>query len=333
MSITVSEIVLHQLHQTNDEAPQLNTILREALLQISPEVDQMMLQLHQAYQGKAKAYGVFKTESVFAQQLNRLLEQETDFLPFSHSAAKMLAAELVKYPFATGGTFILCRYQFLATDYLFLALIDSRSSMLVDEQLEVQRTQYLDITQYDIACRINLTELTLDAQSNRYLTFIKGRVGRKVADFFMDFLAAEEGLNPQLQNQTLLQAVSDYCEQGELNGQQTQAVKKQVFDYCKGQISNGEEIAIQELSAHLPQLNQQDFAHFTQTQAYDLEETIPPIRNTLKTLTKYSGSGKGVSLSFDAELLNERIIWDELNDSLTIKGLPANLRDQLSRHK
>lgn len=78
---------------------------------------------------------------------------------------------------------------------------------------------------------------------------------------------------------------------------------------------------------------QQDFAHFTQTQAYDLEETIPPIRNTLKTLTKYSGSGKGVSLSFDAELLNERIIWDELNDSLTIKGLPANLRDQLSRHK
>lgn len=333
MSITVSEIVLHQLHQTNDEAPQLNTILREALLQISPEVDQMMLQLHQAYQGKAKAYGVFKTESVFAQQLNRLLEQETDFLPFSHSAAKMLAAELVKYPFATGGTFILCRYQFLATDYLFLALIDSRSSMLVDEQLEVQRTQYLDITQYDIACRINLTELTLDAQSNRYLTFIKGRVGRKVADFFMDFLAAEEGLNPQLQNQTLLQAVSDYCEQGELNGQQTQAVKKQVFDYCKGQISNGEEIAIQELSANLPQLNQQDFAHFTQTQAYDLEETIPPIRNTLKTLTKYSGSGKGVSLSFDAELLNERIIWDELNDSLTIKGLPANLRDQLSRHK
>ncbi|STY63951.1 nucleoid-associated protein NdpA [Mannheimia haemolytica] len=33
----------------------------------------------------------------------------------------------------------------------------------------------------------------------------------------MDFLSAEEGFNPQLQNQTLLQAVSDYCEQGELS--------------------------------------------------------------------------------------------------------------------
>ncbi|WP_373766447.1 nucleoid-associated protein YejK [Glaesserella sp.] len=333
MSINVTEIVLHQLHQGEGESPELTTVLRENLLAVSPEAEQMMLQLHQAYQSKAKAYGIFQAESVFARQLNRLLENETEFLPFSHSCAKMLATELAKYPFASGGTFILCRYTFLATEYLFIALIDSRTSILVDEQLEVKRTQYLDITQYDIACRINLTELNVDAQSNRYLTFIKGRVGRKVADFFMDFLGAEEGLNPQVQNQTLLQAVSDYCEQGELNSTQTQAVKKQVFDYCKGQINNGEDIALQELSAAMPTLNEQDFIGFTQTQEYGLEESIPPVRNALKTLTKYAGSGKGVTISFDAELLSQRIIWDELNDTLTIKGLPANLRDQLERNK
>lgn len=333
MSINVTEIVLHQLQQTDSEPPALNTVLRDELLAISPEVEQMMLQLHQTYQGKAKAYGVFKAESTFAQQLNRLLEQETDFLPFSHSCAKMLAQELAKYPFVSGGTFILCRYNFLATDYLFLALIDSRASMLVNDRLEIQATQYLEITQYDIACRINLTELKLDAQSNRYLTFIKGRVGRKIADFFMDFLGAEEGLNPQVQNQCLLQAVHDYCEQGELNNSQTQAVKKQVFDYCKGQLSSGEEIALSELSATLPTLNEQDFAQFTQSQEYGLEESIPPVRTALKTLTKFSGSGKGVTLSFDAELLNQRVIWDELNDTLTIKGVPANLRDQLTRNK
>ncbi|HDL3891860.1 TPA: nucleoid-associated protein YejK [Mannheimia haemolytica] len=333
MSINVSEIVLHQLQKTEGENPELNTFLRENLLAISPEVDQMMLQLHQAYQSKAKAYGIFKPESVFAQQLNRLLEQETDFLPFSHSCAKMLAAELIKYPFADGGTFILCRYTFLATEYLFIALIDSRNSMLVDEQLEIKRTQYLEIAQYDIACRINLTELKLDATLNRYLTFVKGRVGRKIADFFMDFLSAEEGFNPQLQNQTLLQAVSDYCEQGELSAPQTREVKKQVFEYCKGQINSGEEIALNELSNALPTLNEIDFAQFTQEQEYGLEENIPPMRNALKTLTKFSGSGKGVTISFNAELLGERLIWDELNDTLTIKGLPANLRDQLERNK
>lgn len=83
----------------------------------------------------------------------------------------------------------------------------------------------------------------------------------------------------------------------------------------------------------MPTLKEIDFADFAEQQEYGLEETIPPVRNALKTLTKYSGSGKGVTISFDAELLSQRIIWDELNDTLTIKGLPANLRDQLERNK
>ncbi|UXN36422.1 nucleoid-associated protein YejK [Avibacterium paragallinarum] len=332
MSITVKQIVLHQLvkHQQED-AVQLDVQLRDNLLPITSEVEQMMLHLHQGYQNKAKAYGIFQQGSVFAQDLNRLLENETDFLPFSHQSAKLLATELSKYAFADSGTFVLCQYNFLATDYLFIALLDSRASMLVDENLEIHRTQYLDLTQFDIAARINLTELQLDAKSNRYLTFIKGKVGRKIGDFFMDFLGAEEGLNPQVQNQYLLQAVSDYCEQGSLNTEQSQAVKKQVFEYCKGQINAGEEIELRELSDSLPTLNEQSFAEFTHTQDYGLEEHIPPVRSTLKGLTKFSGSGKGVTISFDAELINQRVIWDEMGDTLTIKGLPPNLRDQLQR--
>lgn len=334
MSITVKQIILHQLVKSNEEAensPQLTAVLREQLLAITPEVEQMMLQLHQGYQNKAKGYGVFQDSSIFAQHLNRLLENELDFLPFSHESTHLLINELSKYNFADNGTLVLCQYNFLATDYLFIALLDSRISMLVNEQLEIQRTEYLDITQFDIAARINLTDLQLNANSNRYLTFIKGRVGRKIADFFMDFLGAEEGLNPQVQNQCLLQAVDDYCVQGELNREQTQAVKKQVFEYCKGQLNSGEEIELAELSNELPTLNQQPFMAFTQEQNYGLEENIPPVRTALKSLTKFSGSGKGVTISFDAELIDQRIIWDEATDTLTIKGLPPNLRVQLQR--
>ncbi|OOF77927.1 nucleoid-associated protein YejK [Rodentibacter caecimuris] len=332
MSITVNQIVLHQLiKQIDGENTKMESILREELLPITPEVEQMMLQLHQAYQNKAKAFGIFQENSVFAQHLNRLLEQEIEFLGFSQYATKLLANELNKYSFADSGTLILCHYNFLATDYLFIALLDSRHSMLVDEHLDIQRTEYLDITQFDIAARVNLTDLQINANSNRYLTFIKGRVGRKISDFFMDFLGAEEGLNPQLQNQCLLQAVSDYCEQGELNKEQTQAVKKQVFDYCKGQLATGEEIELAELSATLPTLSEHPFVSFVENQDYGLEESIPPVRSTLKSLTKFSGSGKGITLSFDADLLNTRIHWDSMNDELVIKGLPPNLKDQLQK--
>ena len=332
MSITVNQIVLHQLvKHAENETTTMESVLRDELLTITPEVEQMMLQLHQSYQNKGKAFGVFQENSIFAQDLNRLLENEINFLNFSQQSTKLLAQELGKYNFADSGTLILCQYNFLATDYLFIALLDSRISMLVDENLEIRRTEYLDITQFDIAARINLTDLQVNANSNRYLTFIKGRVGRKISDFFMDFLGAEEGLNPQVQNQCLLQAVSDYCEQGELNKEQTQAVKKQVFEYCKGQLANGDEIALTELSANLPTLNERPFVTFTEEQDYGLEETIPPVRSALKTLTKFSGSGKGVTLSFDADLLNNRVEWDPLTDTLTIKGIPPNLKDQLQK--
>ncbi len=332
MSITVNQIVLHQLvKHAENETTTMESVLRDELLTITPEVEQMMLQLHQGYQNKGKAFGVFQENSIFAQDLNRLLENEINFLNFSQQSTKLLAQELGKYNFADSGTLILCQYNFLATDYLFIALLDSRISMLVDENLEIRRTEYLDITQFDIAARINLTDLQVNANSNRYLTFIKGRVGRKISDFFMDFLGAEEGLNPQVQNQCLLQAVSDYCEQGELSKEQTQAVKKQVFEYCKGQLASGDEIALTELSANLPTLNERPFVTFTEEQDYGLEETIPPVRSALKTLTKFSGSGKGVTLSFDADLLNNRIEWDPLTDTLTIKGIPPNLKDQLQK--
>ena len=332
MSITVNQIVLHQLvKHAENETTTMESVLRDELLTITPEVEQMMLQLHQGYQNKSKAFGVFQENSIFAQDLNRLLENEINFLNFSQQSTKLLAQELGKYNFADSGTLILCQYNFLATDYLFIALLDSRISMLVDENLEIRRTEYLDITQFDIAARINLTDLQVNANSNRYLTFIKGRVGRKISDFFMDFLGAEEGLNPQVQNQCLLQAVNDYCEQGELNKEQTQAVKKQVFEYCKGQLASGDEIALTELSANLPTLNERPFVTFTEERDYGLEETIPPVRSALKTLTKFSGSGKGVTLSFDADLLNNRIEWDPLTDTLTIKGIPPNLKDQLQK--
>ena len=332
MSITVNQIVLHQLvKHAENETTTMESVLRDELLTITPEVEQMMLQLHQGYQNKGKAFGVFQENSIFAQDLNRLLENEINFLNFSQQSTKLLAQELGKYNFADSGTLILCQYNFLATDYLFIALLDSRISMLVDENLEIRRTEYLDITQFDIAARINLTDLQVNANSNRYLTFSKGRVGRKISDFFMDFLGAEEGLNPQVQNQCLLQAVSDYCEQGELNKEQTQAVKKQVFEYCKGQLASGDEIALTELSANLPTLNERPFVTFTEEQDYGLEETIPPVRSALKTLTKFSGSGKGVTLSFDADLLNNRIEWDPVTDTLTIKGIPPNLKDQLQK--
>ncbi|MFC7472418.1 nucleoid-associated protein [Actinomadura keratinilytica] len=43
------------------------------------------------------------------------------------------------------------------------------------------------------------------------------------------------------------------------------------------------------------------------------------------TRTRCSGRKERVTISFDAELINQRVIWDEMGDNLTIKGLPPTV--------
>jgi len=85
------------------------------------------------------------------------------------------------------------------------------------------------------------------------------------------------------------------------------------------------------LSQELSPLGEKDFMQFSSEQGYELEESFPADRGTLRQLTKFAGSGGGISLNFDAMLLGERIFWDAATDTLTIRGTPPNLRDQLQR--
>jgi nucleoid-associated protein len=216
---------------------------------------------------------------------------------------------------------------------LFIGLLPSYNSLQVTEGLNIGSIDYLDIAKMDIAARIDLTSYDIDKSSNRYLTYIKGRVGRKVADFFLDFLQAEVGLDTKKQNVLLMQAVEDYCADAQLDKGETVNYKKQVYDYCNDQLKTGDEVQISELSGELPSNEGSSFIDYTQEQGYELEQSFPADRSTVRKLTKFVGAGGGLNLSFDSLLLGERVFYDPDSDTLTIKGTPPNLRDQLTRNR
>ncbi|WP_156292583.1 nucleoid-associated protein YejK [Serratia oryzae] len=329
MSLDIDQIALHQLVKRDEQT--LDVVLRDSLLPTNAAVEEMMAELHRVYSAKSKAYGLFNEESELADALRTCRKGDEDFLAFSRAATGRLRDELVKYPFADGGVVLFGQYRFLAVEYLLIAVLNSCNSMRVNEELDISTTHYLDINHADIVARIDLTEWETNPQSTRYLTFLKGRVGRKVSDFFMDFLAAAEGLDTKAQNRGLLQAVDDYCDDAQLGKNERQSVRQQVYSYCNEQLQAGEEIELQALSQELAPVGEKDFLQFSSEQGYQLEESFPADRGTLRQLTKFAGSGGGISLNFDAMLLGERIFWDPATDTLTIRGTPPNLRDQLQR--
>ena len=329
MSLDIDQIALHQLIKRDEQT--LELVLRDSLLPTTQAVSELVEELHRVYSAKSKAFGLFNAESELAQTLRECRAGEQDFLAFSRAATGRLRDELAKYPFAEGGIVLFCHYRYLAVEYLLIAVLSSQSSMRVNEQLDISSVHYLDINHADIVARIDLTEWETNPESTRYLTFLRGRVGRKVADFFMDFLGASVGLDTKAQNRGLLQAVDDYCAESDLDKAERQNYRQQVYSYCNEQLQAGEEIAIDDLARELPPLGETNFREFTQEQGYELEESFPADRSTLRQLTKFAGSGGGLTINFDAMLLGERIFWDPVTDTLTIKGTPPNLRDQLQR--
>ncbi|WP_291971960.1 nucleoid-associated protein YejK [Candidatus Symbiopectobacterium sp.] len=329
MSLDIDQIALHQLVKRDEQT--LELVLRDSLLDATPAVDEMMAELHRVYSAKNKAYGVFEEQSELAQALRGCRKGEEDFLGFSRAATARLRDELAKYPFAEGGIVLFCQYRYLAVEYLLVAVLSSCSSMRVNEQLDISSTHCLDIPHADIVARIDLTEWGTNPESQRYLTFLKGRIGRKVADFFMDFLGARAGLDAKAQSRGLLQAVDDYCADAQLDKNERQQYRQQVYSYCNEQLQAGEEIEVAALSQELPPLGEKTFHAFSEEHGYELEESFPADRSTLRQLTKFAGSGGGLTINFDAMLLGERIFWDQTTDTLTIKGTPPNLRDQLQR--
>ncbi|HEI8866413.1 TPA: nucleoid-associated protein YejK [Serratia odorifera] len=329
MSLDIDQIALHQLVKRDEQT--LDVVLRDSLLPANAAVEEMMAELHRVYSAKSKAYGLFNEESELAQALRTCRKGDEDFLAFSRAATGRLRDELAKYPFAESGVVLFGQYRYLAVEYLLIAVLNSCNSMRVNEELDISTTHYLDINHADIVARVDLTEWETNPESTRYLTFLKGRVGRKVSDFFMDFLAAAEGLDTKAQNRGLLQAVDDYCADAQLDKNERQSVRQQVYSYCNEQLQAGEEIELQALSAEIAPLGEKDFLQFSSEQGYELEDSFPADRGTLRQLTKFAGSGGGISLNFDAMLLGERIFWDAATDTLTIRGTPPNLRDQLQR--
>ncbi|EJE8675986.1 nucleoid-associated protein YejK [Vibrio parahaemolyticus] len=331
MALSLAHLALHQLIQS--EAGELRLQLRSAPLDNDAHSEQLTQLLHQHFvQKTGKGYGLFQADSAVNDALQAHRQGQLSFHDFSCQCATGLHQELIKYPFADEGVLVMAIYQHLATDYLFIGLLPVQQSLKVTGSLDISATDYLELNHITIAASINLSDKETNPNSDRYLTYIKGRVGRGVSDFFLDFLQAEVGLDVKAQNQVLMQAVEDFCADHRLDKQEAHQYRQQVFDHCSAQLKAGDEVVVRELSNELPpSIDGQNFESFTQEQGYELDAQFPVERSALKHLTKFVGSGGGVSLTFDAQLLNERIFYDPETDTLTMKGTPPNLRDQLTR--
>lgn len=333
MSLEVSNLAINYIEQREDGEVICRS--REDLVPVNDRILSFMEHLHFSYSGKAgKEYCSFTEEknTAFSTNLVTYMADEMEFLSFANAASQLLADEIKQYNFLESGYLLMCRYQYLTTDYLLILMLNIKDHFSVTNEMEIAKSRHLDLSSMQLAARIDLTEMKVDPESNRYISFVKGRAGRKVGDFFLDFLGCEEGINAKQQSAEMLQAVEDFINVEQLDLQEKAEVRKNVYDYCNERAQLGQDAVVEEISAAMNMSSEEAFKEFQTSRGYEIEESFPVDKKTVTSLVKFSGQGGGVSVSFDKKLFGDRIFYDVGTDSLMIKGVPPNLKDQLERY-
>ncbi|MCF2949373.1 nucleoid-associated protein YejK [Paraglaciecola aquimarina] len=353
MSALIHHFVVHQLAVNQQE--ELTLVPRASCFEVSPEIENLAQQINHAFNTKpGKGVGCFvepnaeivsvsrdtegesddespvlKPHDVqFKTLLEKMLSEEHDFVEFSIQASELLKKSLIDTGTLETGFVVFSHYQFLATDYLMIAIINTKQHVEINRELELSSSDHLDLAKMQLAVRIDLTQLAVSAEQQRYISFIKGRMGRKVSDFFMHFIGCEELVDVKQQNKQLLTTVDEFLAAEQLDPQEKHQARETVSDYYKEKLEMGEDIQIQELAAKLPS-DHVSFEQFNQNAEQPVEEQFQADRSALKTLAKFTGQGGGISLSFERKLLGDRVSYDAGSDTLMIRGIPPNLKDQL----
>ena len=330
----IRHIIVHQIDKKPDGTPAV-LHARDTELGASQAIENMLADLNESYNAKqGKAWGLFHGESgayPFSRWLKEYLDESQDFTAFSRHAVEHLQKMLEESNLSTGGHVLFAHYQQGMTDYLTVALLHHSEGVAVNDTLDVTPAKHLDLGQLHLAARINISEWQNNKQSRQYISFIKGKNGRKVSDYFRDFIGCQEGVDAPGETRTLLKAFSDFVESEDLPEDQAREKTNTLVGYATSQAKLGEPMTLEELSGLIDEDRPKAFYDHIRNRDYGLSPEIPADKRTLNQFRRFTGRAEGLSISFEAHLLGSKIDYDENAGTLTIRNLPTQLRDQLKR--
>ena len=148
------------------------------------------------------------------------------------------------------------------------------------------------------------------------------------------WLYAQQNLLAQAENMKDIITIESAISDTELEIERLTGTLRQydaLVDYATSQAKLGEPMGLEELSGLIDEDRPKAFYDHIRNKDYGLSPEIPLDKRTLNQFRRFTGRAEGLSISFEAHLLGDKIEYDEASNSLVIKGLPTQLTDQLKR--
>ena len=190
------KVAIHEI-QKESGVNETNLILSDEQIQITENVQALILALLGSYKGDKILYAVFDNSEGnyfperFISYKNGDRNNES-FIEFTQGALRNLNTLIRAKTLATGGYFIFAEYTLNSNNFFSIFLVrDTEGKILkkTEHSYQIETIEYLDTRNLAMACRIN--ENKIDANEDNYLSFTQVKQA-EVADYFRDWISIEQ---------------------------------------------------------------------------------------------------------------------------------------------
>lgn len=337
----IRDIVVHLIQKQADSGPS-NLSLNQQNIAPSPTLEAFLEELNKVYNSKpSKVFGRFieaqdeteaDSDNAFDSThvlLSKHLQQEISFIDYTHQSMNLLKHYIDQASKATGGYMVFVNYTLFGSDFMLIVMLNNVSGMAIDKELGINAVDYLDISKLHLAARIDLSLWQDDAESERYISMIRGKESNKLSEYFRKFIGSDETINSKQETSELFTAVSQFCDSNIDDGETKSQFKQKAADFCLEQADKGQNVVLKDFSGYVADNAVDDFMNYVKGEQFNLSDEISPNKTVIRRFNKISGRNQQLSITINEEALGDTIIYDAEKETLTLSDLPATLKAQL----
>lgn len=335
--MTIKHVIIHVIRREKDGDPLFKNLRGIESKGHALEISEQLIEL---FGGASLGVGEFgvngdtEVEPSFEQKLKLYYSKDpandemecNDFVGLTQELANSYQniVESKQLQSVKGGYLVFYHYTVRGHDWLAVAILNKTSGIDVsDQDLNTVARQILDLKKLHLAASINLTQWN-DGLTTRYIRFKTG-LAAEVRDYFEEYIGCQrDKLAATTETKGLKTAIKDFSKNTcELDDDRTSEKLSAAHGFIKEQQKAKQPVLLEHVANHVFPDNAQAFTKQA-IEKHNLSNELAIDNSVLRTYQKISARSKKISISFDRDMLNKEITYND--GVLTITDIPATLR-------
>ena len=338
----LQHLAIRELVKDSEDAPARITERGGIIPVQDPMASQLFETLQSAFTRRSSlTHGSFNQENeegypfiaAFEQFVASEWSQET-FLELSDSSMAQLAAALNNPSAHTahGGYVLFALYASDRYEYLLIALVRDKASIVFDNDLKPTEVMEVNLDQLHQAARINIS--TFRKKQDSYLSFIGSKDKGEITHYFSTAFGCTDVTPSRKSTGELIRAARDFCNQHDMS-ERKEAVVEDVVSYLERQRAEKESANLNDIEnlfdAYIPPEQAETvagtFGTFANKGPYNVSQEFQPHTSTINRFANWNLEISKRTLGDAAS--GKDIEFDEDNGRIVINRLPSKVINQL----